>query len=87
VLTFAKLRQQHGLPIRELKGVMMGVRPAFVDLSEPGQLVPEPPSEEHACLASDFLLESKLGAGKHTNGHARVIHRYKAPRNGMRETR
>jgi hypothetical protein len=36
--------------------------------------VPEPPSEEHARLASDLLLESKLGAGKHTNGQVRVIH-------------
>jgi len=25
VLTFAQVRQQHGLPIRELKGIMMGV--------------------------------------------------------------
>jgi hypothetical protein len=66
---------------------MMGVRPAFVDLSEPSHLVPEPPSEEHARLASDLLLESKLGAGKHTNGHATVIHRRKSAGNGVGEAR
>jgi hypothetical protein len=73
VLTFAQLRQQHDPPIRELKGVMMGVGPTFVDLSEPSNFMPEPPSEEQARLAADLLLEGKLGAGKHTNGHARVI--------------
>jgi hypothetical protein len=35
--------------------------------------MPEPPSEEQACLAADLLLEGKLGAGKYTNGHARII--------------
>jgi len=49
--------------------------------------VPKPPSEEHTSLASDLLLEGKLGAGKHTNGNVRVNHRNKAPRDGMREAR
>jgi hypothetical protein len=32
--------------------------------------VRELPLEDHARLASDLLLEGKLGAGKQANGHA-----------------
>jgi hypothetical protein len=49
--------------------------------------MPKPPSEEYARLASDLLLEGKLGAWKHANGDARVVHRDKAACNGMREAR
>jgi hypothetical protein len=72
-LAFAQLRQQHDFAIGKLKGVMMGVGPAFVDLPESRHLVPESPSKEHAAFASNLLLEGKLGAGKHANGHARVV--------------
>ena len=82
VLTFAQVRQQDDPPIRKLKGVMMGVRLTFVDLSKPCHLLSEPPPrEEPARLALDLRLKSKLGAGKHANGHVRVIHRDKAARN------
>ena len=62
----------------------MGVCLTFIDLPEPRHLVPEPPPrEEPARLALDVRLKSKLGAGKHTNSHARVVYRDKTARYGV----
>jgi hypothetical protein len=60
---------------------MMDIWPTFVDLSKLSQLMSEPPGKDQASLASDILLEGKLGAGKQTNGRIRVTDRGKASSN------
>ena len=72
VLTFAQMRQQHDLPVRKLKRIMMNVRLVLVDLSEHSHPMPEltPWAEHEDSLALHLLLESKLCAGKQAYGLA-----------------
>jgi len=63
-LAFAQLRQQDDFSVGELKGVMMKVGLALVDLFESRHRVPKPPSEDNASLALNLSLEGKLRAGK-----------------------
>jgi hypothetical protein len=60
---------------------MMNIWPTLVDLSKLSQLVSKPPGDDPASLASDFLIEGKLGAGKQTNGRIRFIERGEASSN------
>jgi hypothetical protein len=61
-LTFAQMRQQDDFSVGELKGIMMNVWPALVDLLELRHRVPEAPRENNASIASHLFLERKLGA-------------------------
>jgi hypothetical protein len=61
-LTFAQMRQQDDFSVGELKGIMMNVGPALVDLLELRHRVPEAPRENNASSASHLFLERKLGA-------------------------
>ena len=79
VLTFAQLRQQDDLAVRELKGVVMDVRPILVDLLEFGHPVPESPGEDKTSLESHLVLEGELGTGKKTHGDVTIVERGKTP--------
>ena len=67
------MRQQHDFSIGKLKGVMMDVRAALVDLLELCHRVAKSPGEDDAVLASHLVFKRKLRAGKQTDSHIRFV--------------
>jgi hypothetical protein len=86
-LAFAQIRQQDDFSVGELKGVMMNVGLALVDLLEFRHRVPEPPREDDASLALNLFLKGELRAGKQTYGQFRLVDRCKPTRNCVGESR
>lgn len=76
MLTYAQMREQHDLAIRELNGIMVRTWIVQVDLPEPSHFVMNAPRFllEKAQLKSsnltlDFAFERDLGPGKKAHGH------------------
>ena len=67
-LALAKPCHQHDAPIRELQGVMMGIVPVHVDLTETRDTIRDLTEAEawqqtaEAVIDLDVTLESELGA-------------------------
>jgi hypothetical protein len=86
-LTFAQMCQQDDFSVRKLKGVMMTVWLAPIDLLELGHPVPEAAGEEERSFASYLALKGEFGARKQTNSYARVIYGSKTARDRVVKTR
>jgi hypothetical protein len=86
-LTLTQMCEQDCLAVGKLKGVMVNVWLALVDMLKLGDAVSELPTEYHASIPLHLLFKGKLSAGKQTHGHISVIHRSKAARRCLGESR
>jgi hypothetical protein len=86
-LTLTQMCEQDGLAVGKLKGVMVNVWPAPVDMLKLGDAVSELPAEDHARIPLHLPFKGKFGAGKQTHRHVSVIHRSKTARRCLGESR
>ena len=86
-LTLTQMCEQDGLAVGKLKGIMVNVWLALVDMLKLGDAVSELPAEDHASIPLHLPFKGKLCAGKQTHRHVSVIHRSKTARRGLGKSR